>query len=78
MMVKWAYDGLLQANASKMFVNDGEILINGEMLVNDGEMSAYYKKGFINTHETAAYGSLPLLSNIWLTNLLDQGPYNYI
>ena len=34
MMVKWAKDGLLQANDGKMFV------INGEMLVNGGEMSA--------------------------------------
>ena len=25
MMVKWANDGLLQANASKMLVNDGEM-----------------------------------------------------
>ena len=33
MMVKWANDGLLQANATKILVNDGE------MLVNDGEMS---------------------------------------
>ena len=40
MMVKWAYDGLLQANASKMLDNDGQMLIcdDGEMLVNDGEM----------------------------------------
>ena len=35
MMVKWADDGLLQANASKMRVSDSE------MLVNDGEMNIY-------------------------------------
>ena len=33
MMVKWAYDGLLQAYDGIMLVNDGE------MVVNDGEMS---------------------------------------
>ena len=36
MMVKWAYDGLLQANDGKMLVND-----DGEVLVNDGEMSVW-------------------------------------
>ena len=42
MMVKWAYNGLLQANASKMLVNNGKMLVNdGEMLVNDGEMSVW-------------------------------------
>ena len=35
MMVKWAYDDLLQANDGKMLANDGE------MLVNDGEMSVW-------------------------------------
>ena len=40
MMVKWAYDGLLQANASRMLVNDGE------MFVNDGDMSAWYYTNF--------------------------------
>ena len=35
MMVKWANDGLLQANAGKMLVNDSE------MQVNDGEMSLW-------------------------------------
>ena len=35
MMVKWANDFLLQANASKMLFDDGE------MLVNDGEMSIW-------------------------------------
>ena len=43
MMVKWAYDGLLQANASRMLVNDGEMLVNG---VNDGDMSAWYYTNF--------------------------------
>ena len=35
MMVRWANDGhVLQANATKMLVNDGEMLVNyGEMLV---------------------------------------------
>ena len=46
MMVKWANDGLLQANASKILVNDDE------MLVNDGEMSswAYTHFTIINEH----------------------------
>ena len=42
MMGRWANDYVLQANATKMFVNDGEMLVNdGEMLVNDGEMSIW-------------------------------------
>ena len=40
MIVKGAYEGLLQAITIKMPVNDDEMLVNdGEMLVNDGEMS---------------------------------------
>ena len=36
MMVRWANDGVLQANATKMLVNDGQMLINdSERLVND-------------------------------------------
>ena len=39
MMVRWANDGVLQANATKMLVNDCEMLVHdGEMLVNDGEI----------------------------------------
>ena len=42
MMVRWSNDGVLQANATEMFVNDGQMLVNdGEMLVNDGEMSIW-------------------------------------
>jgi len=42
MMVKWANDGLPQANASKMLVNDGEMLVNdGEILGIDNEMSIW-------------------------------------
>ena len=42
MMVRWANDGVLQANANKMLGYDGEMLVNdGEMLVNDGEMSKW-------------------------------------
>ena len=34
MMVKWTIDGLLQDNASKMLINDDEMLVNyGEMSV---------------------------------------------
>ena len=35
MLVKWSKDGLLQANAGKMLVYDGEILVN------DGEMNIW-------------------------------------
>ena len=42
MMVKGANYGILQANASKMLVDDGEVLANdGEMLVNYGERSIW-------------------------------------
>ena len=41
-MVKWANDGLLQAEGGKILDNDCEILVNdGEMLFNDGEMSIW-------------------------------------
>ena len=52
MIVKWANGGLLQglqANASKILDNDGE------MLVNDGEMSvgSYTHFTIINEHLTS-------------------------
>ena len=53
MMVRWANDGVLQANATKMLVNDCEMLVNdGEILVNDVEMSIWSYTHFtlINEH----------------------------
>ena len=42
MIVKLVNDGLLQANASKILVKDGEMPVNdGEMLGNDGQMSIW-------------------------------------
>ena len=48
MMIKWANDGSLQAYASKMLVNDGE------MLFNDGVMRVWSYTHFtiINKHFT--------------------------
>ena len=63
MMVKWAYDGLLQANSNKILFNDGEVLVNnGEMLVNDGEMSVEWSLSdwVINDHTLI----LPSLTSI--------------
>ena len=53
MMVRWANDGVLQANATQMLGNDVEMLHNdGEMLINDGEMSIWSYTHFtiINEH----------------------------
>ena len=46
-MVKWAIDGLLQAN-------DGKMLVNGEMFVNDDKMSIWSYTHFtiIDEHVT--------------------------
>ena len=59
MIVKGAYEGLLQAITIKMPVNDDEMLVNdGEMLVNDGEISVWSFTNFtiinvINEHFTS-------------------------
>ena len=68
MMVKWENFGLLQSNATKIFDNDGEMLVNdGEMLVNDGEMSVWSY-----THFTIIASISPSLTSILVVLALSK------
>ena len=59
-MVKWTNDGLLQANASKILVNDGL------MLANDGEMSAWSMIIYAFHHHCIIASNSPSLISILL------------